>query len=120
MMKPLKAAAVVAGSMVIAGAAAPAFASDLTPTSLNGAVDTLSHQSVLDAQPLHTNMLDTERGGSVLNTVQNTADNVNDSRRGRPGRTSRRPSPRQVAICAGVLLPPAAQLHKLLHKPQKP
>ncbi|MEU6662503.1 hypothetical protein [Streptomyces sp. NPDC046821] len=83
-MKPLKAAAVVAGSLVIAGAAAPAFASDLTPTSLNGAVDTLSRQSVLDAQPLHTNMLDTQQGGSVLNTVQGTADKLNDAGAGAP------------------------------------
>ena len=40
-MKSLKAAAVVAGSLAIAGAAAPAFAyspADVTPTSLTGAV----------------------------------------------------------------------------------
>lgn len=84
MMKPLKAAVVVAGSMVIAAAAAPAFASDLTPTSLNGAIGILSHQSVLDAQPLHTNMLDTERDGSALHTVQNTADSVNAAGAGAP------------------------------------
>jgi len=84
MMKPLKAAAVVAGSMVIAGAAAPAFASDLTPSSLNGAVGTLSSQSVLAAKPLHTNMLDTEQGGSALNTVQKTADHLNDAGAGAP------------------------------------
>jgi len=43
-MKSLKAAVVVAGSVVLAGVAAPAFAApaDLTPTSLNGAVDTLA------------------------------------------------------------------------------
>ncbi|MFI6092134.1 hypothetical protein [Streptomyces sp. NPDC051218] len=73
-MKPLKAAAVVAGSMVIAGAAAPAFAADLTPTSLNGAVDTLAaHSSQLDAAPLATNALDTENKDSVVNTVSGAA-----------------------------------------------
>lgn len=44
-MKSLKAAAVVAGSLAIAGAAAPAFAyspADVTPTSLTGAVNTLT------------------------------------------------------------------------------
>jgi hypothetical protein len=84
MMKPLKAAAVVAGSMVIAGAAAPAFASDLTPTSLNGGSRTLTSQAVLGAQPLHTNMLDTEHSGSALNAVRNTTDKLNDAGAGAP------------------------------------
>src|SRR3954452_18507693 len=53
-MKSLKAAAVVAGSLVLAGAAAPAFAqdtADLTPTSLNGAVNSLT-KGPLDVRPL--------------------------------------------------------------------
>ncbi|RVU27582.1 hypothetical protein EOT10_10165 [Streptomyces antnestii] len=83
-MKPLKAAAVVAGSMVIAGVAAPAFASDLTPTSLTGTLGTLGSQSVRDAQPLRTDMLDTGKGGSALNTVQKTADNLNNDGAGAP------------------------------------
>ncbi|NUO41269.1 MAG: hypothetical protein HOV82_04445, partial [Streptomyces sp.] len=44
-MKSLKAAAVVAGSVALASAAAPAFAystADVTPTSLTGAVNTLT------------------------------------------------------------------------------
>ncbi|MDH6623494.1 hypothetical protein M2271_001281 [Streptomyces sp. LBL] len=41
-MKSLKAAAVVAGSLVIAGAAAPAFAVDTPVSGLNGAVKTLT------------------------------------------------------------------------------
>ncbi|MFJ4692120.1 hypothetical protein [Streptomyces sp. NPDC088766] len=75
-MKSLKAAAVVAGSMVIAGAAAPAFATpaDLTPTSLNGAVDTLTRGPVDagDLMPLQhqSNALDTENQDSVLSTVK--------------------------------------------------
>ncbi|MFF2651153.1 hypothetical protein [Streptomyces sp. NPDC058045] len=78
-MKPLKAAAVLAGSMVAVGAAAPAFAADMTPSSLNGAVNTLTSQSVLDAAPLDTNALDTEKDGSLLNAVQGAADGVNES-----------------------------------------
>jgi hypothetical protein len=69
-MKPLKAAAVVAGSMIIAGAAAPAFADDLTPTSLNGGLDTIAGQTQnLDAAPLATNALDADNKDSVLNAV---------------------------------------------------
>ncbi|QDQ12593.1 hypothetical protein [Streptomyces spectabilis] len=76
-MKPLKAAAVLAGSMAIAGAAAPAFANDLTPTSLNGGLDTLLSQPTLDAAPLSTNMLDTENKNSVVNTVKQATDGLN-------------------------------------------
>lgn len=76
-MKPLKAAAVVAGSLVIAGAAAPAFAADLTPTSLNGAVDTIAGQmSNIDAAPLATNALDTENKDSVVNAVSGATESL--------------------------------------------
>lgn len=66
-MKSLKAAAVVAGSLVIAGAAAPAFAyetADLTPTK--GPLD------VQQVQPLQqqSNALDTENKDSTLSTVK--------------------------------------------------
>ncbi|MET9429772.1 MULTISPECIES: hypothetical protein [unclassified Streptomyces] len=51
-MKPTKVAAVVAGSVMALGAAAPAFAADsLTPTSLNGAVDTLGKRGLTEAVP---------------------------------------------------------------------
>ncbi|MFD5251578.1 hypothetical protein ACFWM5_01880 [Streptomyces bobili] len=75
-MKSLKAAAVVAGSMVIAGVAAPAFATpaDLTPSSLNGAVDTLTRGPITagDVMPLQhqSDALDTENQDSVLSTVK--------------------------------------------------
>ncbi|MDR6973966.1 hypothetical protein J2X68_000635 [Streptomyces sp. 3330] len=75
-MKSLKAAAVVAGSLVLAGAAAPAFATpaDLTPTSLNGAVDTLTRGPITleDAMPVQhqSDALDTENKDSVLSTVK--------------------------------------------------
>ncbi|MEW2044624.1 hypothetical protein [Streptomyces sp. NPDC005476] len=82
-MKSLKAAAVVAGSMVLAGAAAPAFATpaDLTPTSLNGAVDTLTRGpiSLRDAMPIQhqSDALDTENKDSVLSTVKGATGALN-------------------------------------------
>ncbi|MFD7132993.1 hypothetical protein [Streptomyces sp. NPDC059894] len=83
-MKSLKAAAVVAGSMVLAGAAAPAFAhtpADLTPTSLNGAVDTLTRGPALDVMPLQqqSDALDTENQNSPLNTVKDATEALNDT-----------------------------------------
>ncbi|MFF2849631.1 hypothetical protein ACFVT5_25330 [Streptomyces sp. NPDC058001] len=76
-MKPLKAAAVVAGSLAMVGAAAPAFAADLTPTSLNGALETISSQSTLEVHPLHTDAIDTEKEGSLVNTLGDTTDHLN-------------------------------------------
>ncbi|MET9902705.1 hypothetical protein [Streptomyces sp. NPDC006446] len=86
-MKSLKAAAVVAGSLVVAGAAAPAFAagaSDLTPSSLNGALETLTSQRSLSAQdvmPLQhqSNALDTENKNSLLNAVSGATKTLNAS-----------------------------------------
>ncbi|MFI6035331.1 hypothetical protein ACIBBD_14390 [Streptomyces sp. NPDC051315] len=84
-MKSLKAAAVVAGSVVIAGAAAPAFAqstADLTPTSLNGAVNTLAKGGyALDVMPLQhqSNALDTENKDSVLSTVKEATGTLNEA-----------------------------------------
>ncbi|NEC85569.1 hypothetical protein [Streptomyces sp. SID12501] len=85
-MKSLKAAAVVAGSLVIAGAAAPAFAydtADLTPTSLNGAVNTLTKGPLdLDqVQPLQhqSNALDTENKDSALSTVKGATTALNST-----------------------------------------
>jgi hypothetical protein len=84
MMKSLKAAAVVAGSLAIAGTAAPAFAystADVTPTSLNGAVNTftkdpldLSHVSPVRHQ---THALDTESKDSVLSTAKKATTTLN-------------------------------------------
>ncbi|MCX4700635.1 hypothetical protein OG252_32165 [Streptomyces sp. NBC_01352] len=83
-MKSLKAAAVVAGSLVLAGAAAPAFAhdaADLTPTSLNGAVNTLTKGDLqpADAMPLQhqSDALDTENKDSVLNSVKGATTTLN-------------------------------------------
>ncbi|MBN0046393.1 hypothetical protein JS756_20255 [Streptomyces actuosus] len=80
-MKSLKAAAVVAGSVALAGAAAPAFAydtADLTPTSLNGAVNSLT-KGPIDVRPLQhqSDALDTENKDSVLNTVKGATGALN-------------------------------------------
>lgn len=77
MMKSLKAAAVLAGSIALAASAAPAFASDLTPTSLNGGLETITSQDLLASEPLSSNLLDTENGDSVVNTVKDAADGLN-------------------------------------------
>ncbi|MFF1718789.1 hypothetical protein [Streptomyces sviceus] len=82
-MKSLKAAAVVAGSLVLAGAAAPAFAynsADLTPTSLNGAVNALT-RGPIDVMPLQhqSDALDTENKDSVLNTVKGATRDLNNN-----------------------------------------
>ncbi|MCW5251767.1 MULTISPECIES: hypothetical protein [unclassified Streptomyces] len=80
-MKSLKAAAVVAGSLALAGAAAPAFAqntADLTPTSLNGAVNSLT-KGPIDVMPLkhQSDALDTENKDSVLHTVNGATRKLN-------------------------------------------
>ncbi|MFK4065154.1 hypothetical protein [Streptomyces sp. NPDC029674] len=78
-MKALKAAAVLAGSIAIAGSAAPAFADSLTPTSLNGGLESIAGQSLLDFKPVGTNMLDTKNKDSVINTVKDTAEGLNSA-----------------------------------------
>ncbi|MET9392303.1 hypothetical protein ABZY20_18215 [Streptomyces sp. NPDC006624] len=81
-MKSLKAAAVIAGSLVVAGAAAPAHAdydpSHVTPTSLNGAFNSLTREPI-DPSPLkhQSNALDTENEDSVLSTVKRTTTDLN-------------------------------------------
>ncbi|MEV6111215.1 hypothetical protein AB0L59_01540 [Streptomyces sp. NPDC052109] len=83
-MKSLKAAAVVAGSVALAGVAAPAFAynaADVTPTSLNGAVNQLTKGPITldDAMPLkhQSNALNTENKHSVLNAVKRATGALN-------------------------------------------
>ncbi|MFI6644657.1 hypothetical protein [Streptomyces sp. NPDC050504] len=73
-MKPMKVAAVVAGSVMALGAAAPAMAADavapasLTPTSLTGAVDTLS--SHMDADMIQSDLTDAPVVGDVKQTAE--------------------------------------------------
>ncbi|MEV7994181.1 hypothetical protein AB0O67_20325 [Streptomyces sp. NPDC086077] len=81
-MKSLKAAAVVAGSLVATGAAAPAFAAydpaDVMPTSLNGAVNKLTEEPI-DVMPLkhQSRALDTENKDSALSTVKDATTTLN-------------------------------------------
>ncbi|MEU9354189.1 hypothetical protein AB0D65_25260 [Streptomyces griseoloalbus] len=75
-MKSLKAAAVLAGSLIAAGVAAPAFANsagDPLPAA-EGRVIPLKDTTVLD-MPLQkpTDVLDTESKDSLLNTVKDAA-----------------------------------------------
>jgi hypothetical protein len=83
-MNSLKAAAVVAGTVALAGAAAPAFAysaADVTPTSLNGAVNTLTSGRIepRDVMPLQhqSNALDTENKDSLLSTAKGATGALN-------------------------------------------
>ncbi|MFE1952977.1 MULTISPECIES: hypothetical protein [Streptomyces] len=80
-MKVLKAAAVVAGSLTLAGAAAPAFAADATPAmppmSLNGAVNEITSQPTLDVEPVNTNLLDPKRQDNAIGTVTTAAQALN-------------------------------------------
>ncbi|MGY0485757.1 hypothetical protein [Streptomyces sp. WG-D5] len=84
-MKSLKTAAVVAGSMALVGAAAPAFASDLTPMSLNGAVDTIASQPTLDASPVDSNLLDPKNDDGAVSTVGDAVNGVNNGGSGPTG-----------------------------------
>ncbi|MCK8677923.1 MULTISPECIES: hypothetical protein [Streptomyces] len=71
-MKPTKVAAVVAGSLMALGAAAPAFAAEsLTPSSLNGAVDTLGKRGLTEAVPADgvTKVADNKLVGKVQDTA---------------------------------------------------
>ncbi|MET9867717.1 hypothetical protein ABZ322_40075 [Streptomyces sp. NPDC006129] len=83
-MKSLKAAAVVAGSLVAAAGAAPAHAAydtdAVTPTSLNGAVNALTREPI-DPMPLkhQSNALDTENEDSVLSTVKKATTKLNQN-----------------------------------------
>lgn len=81
-MKSLKAVAVVVGSLAVAGVSAPAFAVDAagaTPTSLGGALESVTSQKSFDVNPLshQSDGLDTENKGSVLNTVKGTTNDIN-------------------------------------------
>ncbi|AJE40751.1 MULTISPECIES: hypothetical protein [Streptomyces] len=81
-MKPLKAAAVLAGSLAVAGIAAPAFADDASGTAstgLNGALGTMTGQKKIDVRHLthRTGGLDTENKNSVLGTVKTATTSLN-------------------------------------------
>ncbi|MFG3499265.1 hypothetical protein [Streptomyces sp. NPDC047928] len=81
-MKPTKVAAVVAGSVMALGAAAPAFAADtLTPSSLNGAVDTLGKRGLTEAVPGDAVAKVTDN--KVVDKVSDTAGDLNTAQNGK-------------------------------------
>ncbi|MEU9999778.1 hypothetical protein ACGFYP_19280 [Streptomyces sp. NPDC048370] len=78
-MKPTKVAAVVAGSVMALGAAAPAMAAEaMTPTSLNGGLSTLASEG------LKTDALSSTTDGSVVKTVGDTANQLNKTTQSAP------------------------------------
>ncbi|MFE3323848.1 hypothetical protein [Streptomyces sp. NPDC059176] len=81
-MKPMKAAAIVAGSLAVVGAAAPAFAAAPSPTphSVTGAMETVADRTTGAAQPLANRTLDTEQDGALLNSAQGAANNLNKAK----------------------------------------
>ncbi|MFJ5706077.1 MULTISPECIES: hypothetical protein [unclassified Streptomyces] len=78
-MKPTKVAAVVAGSLMALGAAAPAMAAEaLTPTSLNGGLEAIA------ANGLKSDVLSSTTEGSPVKTVTDTATQLNQTGKGLP------------------------------------
>ncbi|GGK12527.1 hypothetical protein GCM10011583_50750 [Streptomyces camponoticapitis] len=88
-MKPMKVAAVVAGSVLALGAGAPAFAAGSAPMSLNGglggALETVTNQESLDAQVVNTNALDPKNDGSVVNSLGKVAKGLSGGAKGGKG-----------------------------------
>ncbi|MFB0617556.1 hypothetical protein [Streptomyces sp. AGS-58] len=83
-MKSLKAAAVVAGSVALAGVAAPAFAYDaqqLPPMSVSGGLTRIAEHppTATDLLPLkhQSDALDTENKDSVLSGVKGATTTLN-------------------------------------------
>jgi hypothetical protein len=72
-MKSLKAAAVVVGSLIVSGAAAPAFAAEPMPRSINQDTFTpIGSVTVLDTPLNHpADLLDAENADSPLHKVRN-------------------------------------------------
>ncbi|MEU9983271.1 hypothetical protein [Streptomyces sp. NPDC050856] len=69
-MKPTKVAAVIAGSVMALGVAAPAFAAgSLTPSSLNGGLDTLGKRGLAEAVPSDAVSRTTDNVGKVKDTA---------------------------------------------------
>lgn len=88
-MKPTKVAAVVAGSVLALGAAAPAFAGENLPMSLNGglgqAAETVTNQERLDPTVVNTNALDRRNDGSLVNSLSDVAKGLGGGKGGGKG-----------------------------------
>ncbi|MEU4271989.1 hypothetical protein [Streptomyces sp. NPDC026092] len=73
-MKPTKVAAIVAGSVMALGAAAPAMAAEaMAPAGLTGGLSTLASEG------LKTDALSSTTDGSVVKTVGDTANQLNET-----------------------------------------
>ncbi|MFJ8130657.1 hypothetical protein [Streptomyces hydrogenans] len=78
-MKPTKVAAVVAGSLMALGVAAPAMAQQaLTPTSLNGGLEAIA------ANGLKSDVLSSTTEGSPVKSVTDAATQLNQTGKGLP------------------------------------
>ncbi|MFD3483719.1 hypothetical protein [Streptomyces sp. NPDC058665] len=86
-MKPVKVAAVLAGSVLALGAGAPAFAAGSVPMSLNGglggALETVTNQESLDAQVVNTNALDPKNDGSLVSSLGDVAKGLGGAKGGK-------------------------------------
>ncbi|GHH69295.1 hypothetical protein GCM10018793_01530 [Streptomyces sulfonofaciens] len=79
-MKPLKAAAVLAGALAAAGAAAPAYAaSDAAPVVVDGVLDTVSKQKAVDAHLVGAQQFAPEQQTSPVAAVRGVAEQVKKS-----------------------------------------
>ncbi|MFD5424924.1 hypothetical protein [Streptomyces sp. NPDC127084] len=86
-MKPMKVLAIVAGSLVAAGAASPASAIDYPPaTTLGGGINTLTTQSKSAAEPLTGETLDSEKAGTLLNEVKGATTELNKAKQAAPAK----------------------------------
>ncbi|MFI8518475.1 hypothetical protein ACIGEZ_11725 [Streptomyces sp. NPDC085481] len=77
-MKPTKVAAVIAGSVMALGVAAPAMAAEM-PTSLDGGLGSLTSQG------LKSEALSSTTDGSPVQTVTDTAGQLNQAGKGASG-----------------------------------
>ncbi|WP_331748166.1 hypothetical protein [Streptomyces sp. NBC_00648] len=85
-MKPMKVAAIVAGSLAVVGAATPALASSgfgapgMPPTSLNGGLEALAGQALADPTPtiVQTQALDPKSSDSLIHTVGQATGGLNN------------------------------------------
>ncbi|MFF8590613.1 hypothetical protein ACF061_04080 [Streptomyces sp. NPDC015220] len=78
-MKSLKAAAIVAGSLIAASVGTPAFAADVATTGLSGNVNT---RLPLEVAPLieKSDLPRTGSNGTLVRTAQGAANALNDAR----------------------------------------
>ncbi|MFD9795519.1 hypothetical protein ACFWXK_31725 [Streptomyces sp. NPDC059070] len=90
----MKVAAVVAGSLAVVGAAAPAFAASgfdtagMAPTSLNGGVEALTTRALADPTPtvVQTDALNPNKPDSLFHTAQEAVGGMDHTNGISPGK----------------------------------